>query len=186
MRVSTDHADVGRLDPLDLSFGGHHEDLVLIGDAGDPDHLAVSIAGADIAKAFAAAFLRSVAGARGTGLFFATHRRLAIVRIGAEVGSFAVAVFADGQQRRFGIGDDHADDAVLADQRDPFDAGGIASHRACIGFAESNRHSRRGHQDDFIAGADDGRVDQLVAFAKLDRDDATAFAGDCIVPAVSS
>ena len=62
---------------------------------------------------------------------FGNHLPVAIIRrrrtfdylgIGTKVRPLAVAVFADGQQRRVGIGDDHADEFIAADQRDALDA----------------------------------------------------------------
>ena len=64
---------------------------------------------------------------------------------------------------------------IITDQRDTFDARGISSHRAGIGFAETDGHAFGRDQYDFVAGANHGCVHQFVAFTQFDRDDATTF-----------
>ena len=78
------------------------------------------------------------------------------------------------------IGDDHADQRVVADQADAFDAAGVAAHRPGVGFAEADGHAAVGDEHDFVAGLGDDDVDQLVVFLELDGDDAPLHAAGCI------
>ena len=55
LRVAADDADVADGDALDLAAGGHHHQLVVVGDADDADHRAVAVGGLDVAQALAAA-----------------------------------------------------------------------------------------------------------------------------------
>ncbi len=92
--------------------------------------------------------------------------------VGAEGGPFAVAMGADRQQLGGGVGHDHAHDAVLADEADSLDAARIAAHRPGVGLGEADRHPVGGGEHDFVSRLGDCHVDQFVALAELDGDDA--------------
>ena len=98
-----------------------------------------------------------------------------VARVGgvrAERRPLAVAVLAHRQQLAFRVGDDHADDLVAVDQVDALDALGVAAHRPGVGFGEANRHALARAEHDFVAGPDQGHVDQRVAFFQVDADHA--------------
>ena len=89
-----------------------------------------------------------------------------------EERSFAVTLGADGQQQAVGVGHDHADDVIVADERDAFDAAGVSAQPAGVGLLETDRHAGGGRKHHFVAGAGHNDVDHFVALAEFDGDDA--------------
>src|SRR5262249_23656893 len=150
---------------LDFAASSHHQDLVVFVDAGDAHDRAVAIS-FDVTNAEAAATFGRIAGGGGFGLFafggfaiafvgllrpavrfklffwrlLATGTRFLFFggTIWPERGPLAKAQFAGRQQRGLGIGDDHANNAVVPTKADAADAGRIAAHRADVGLSETN------------------------------------------------
>src|SRR5439155_23154717 len=135
-------------------------DVIAVAHGDDADDRAVALAGADVAQTLAAAALPAIPHRRAIDRFalFALLRRrlfgglLLDLRflsggIRAERRPFPVAVFANGEQVSFRIGDNQPDDCVARLQVDAFDAASVSAHRAGIAFGEANRHAHARAED---------------------------------------
>ena len=71
-------------------------------------------------------------------------------------------------------------------RRDALHAAGVAAHRPGVGLLEADGHAVGGGQHHFVARLGHDHVDQLVALAELDGDDAALAAAGCRLPAASS
>src|SRR5262249_48895728 len=144
-------ADLAGLGAHDLAVLGDQHHLVLVADGEQVDHLAVALAGADVDQPLAAAALHAVL---------------------VDLGAFAVAVLADGQQRLVAAADDHVDDLLAVLRPDAPAAGGAAAHRPHVVLGEADRHAVARAEHDRLAGAHQVDADQPVALLEIDRDDA--------------
>ena len=169
LRVAANDRNVAAPHPLQFSAAGHHDDLVIIIHTHDIDDRPVTVGRFDVTEPFPASTLGPVpGGGRGVIVRF-------LDAAGPERGPFAVAVFTDRQQGSFRLDNHHADQLVAAGQFDTLDAAGIATHRPCVRFVESDGHAGGCGKDDFIARFGNDDIHQFVVIAQLDGNDASFF-----------
>ena len=81
-------------------------------------------------------------------------------------------MLADREQRRLGVCHHHAHQPVAGAEFDAPHAAGVAAHRPCIRFGKPDRHALGRGEDQFVARLCDHCVDEFVAVAKFDGNQA--------------